>query len=121
MALPWLRMLLVSPCLMLCMASPALAATRFVATTGNDTGNDCLAAGSPCKTITHALTQATGGDTTQVAAGTYNPTLGETFPLTVSSVGLTVVGDGANTTIIDAAGTNGVVLIQGSNVAISRV
>jgi hypothetical protein len=51
--------------------SPAEAATRFVATTGSDAGpNDCLTAATPCKTITHALTQAVAGDTIQIAAGT---------------------------------------------------
>jgi len=41
----------------------AEAATRFVATTGADAGNACLIAASPCKTITHALTQAVANDT----------------------------------------------------------
>ena len=83
----------------------AEAATRFVATSGSDAANDCLGAGSPCKTITHALTQTLAGDTVSVAAGTYNTALGETFPLLIN-VDLTLTGDLAGSTILDATGAN---------------
>jgi virginiamycin B lyase len=85
-------------------ASPVGAATRFVATTGSNAGpNTCLASGSPCKTITHALTQAVASDTISVAAGTYNLALGETFPLMINR---NLSGAGAGSTIIDATGAN---------------
>lgn len=87
------------------LARPAQAVTRFVATTGNDAGNTCLSSGSPCKTITHALTQAVANDTISVAAGTYNLALGETFPLTINT-NLTLTGAGAGSTIHDATGAN---------------
>jgi hypothetical protein len=105
---------------MLCVSFPAWAATRFVATTGNDTANDCLTDSMPCKTITYALTQVAANDTIQIAGGTYNPVLGETFPLTIG-INLTLTGSGADTTIIDAGRTNRVLVISGATVAISGV
>jgi len=86
-------------------AGGAVAATRFVATGGSDAANDCLIAGSPCQTLTHALTQAAAADTVMVAAGTYDTALGETFPLVIS-VDLTLAGDLAGSTILDATGAN---------------
>ncbi|MCZ7624561.1 MAG: DUF1565 domain-containing protein [Candidatus Methylomirabilis sp.] len=90
---------------LLLVGGAAFAATRFVATSGNDSGNTCLSSDSPCKTITHALTQAVAGDTISVAAGTYNLALGETFPLTINKA-LTLTGAGAGSTILDATGAN---------------
>jgi len=49
----------------------AAAADRFVSNAGNDAANDCLASATPCRTITHALTQAASGDVVKVAGGTY--------------------------------------------------
>lgn len=48
----------------------AEAATRYVATTGVDTGN-CTDSGSPCATINYAVTQVSDGDTITVASGNY--------------------------------------------------
>lgn len=104
-----LRSTFVATLLLACVLAPTFAAeatTRFVdAATGDDTTNDCSALASPCKTITHALTQAVANDTISVAAGTYNLALGETFPLVIA-VNLTLTGAGAPTTIIDATGAN---------------
>jgi len=51
---------------------PVRAATnRFVATIGNDMMNDCSNAGSPCKTIQHAISQSASGDVIKLAPGTY--------------------------------------------------
>ena len=101
------------------LASPSGAATRFVdATTGSDALNDCLSAASPCKTITYALTQAAADDTIQIAAGTYDTALGETFPLVIA-VNLTLTGAGQGScgspgvTCIDAVGTNRVITVNG--------
>lgn len=49
---------------------PAHSATWYVATSGNDSGS-CSAAGAPCSTINSAYQKASGGDTIQLAAGTY--------------------------------------------------
>lgn len=50
---------------------PPPQTTRYVATTGNDSGNNCLNQANPCATIQHAHDQAFGGETVQIAAGTY--------------------------------------------------
>jgi hypothetical protein len=97
------------------LARPTQAATRFVATSGTDGGNTCFSPASPCKTITHGLTQAAPGDTILVAAGTYNLALGETFPLTIST-NLTLTGAGAGSTTIDATGANTRVITVNSGV-----
>ena len=60
----------------------------FVATTGNDTTNNCLTVGTPCLTIAHAISKASAGDTINIAPGTYNE------HLTVDK-SLTFVGAGA--------------------------
>lgn len=49
----------------------ASAATRYVASTGNNSSNDCLAAAAPCETIQHAAEAAASGDTIRIATGTY--------------------------------------------------
>jgi hypothetical protein len=51
-------------------SSPS-AVTRYVAPTGNDTGNDCTNPANPCATIAHAVAQANDGDTLDLAEGTY--------------------------------------------------
>jgi len=89
-----------------CALSMSYASTYFVnASTGNDANNG-TASGTAFKTITHALSVATNTDVINVAAGTYNKTLGETFPLTMVS-GVTLTGTaGALTTIINASDIN---------------
>jgi len=57
--------------LMLISASASFAAIRYVAPGGSDVANDCLTMGSPCATITHALSEADQGDTISLALGTY--------------------------------------------------
>ena len=46
--------------------------TRYVATTGSDSGNDCTGQGSPCQTVQRAVEVADPGDVIRVAAGTYS-------------------------------------------------
>jgi len=38
---------------------------------GSDAGNDCTIPATPCATIAHAVSEATAGDTLDIAAGTY--------------------------------------------------
>lgn len=71
------------------------------ATSGSNTTGDGSQA-KPWKTITYALGQITGtGHTVNVAAGTYNTTLGETFPIFIAN-GVSLVGAGIDRSIIDA-------------------
>jgi hypothetical protein len=51
-------------------AVQARAATWYVATNGNDS-NSCSSLSAPCLTINSAYQKANGGDTIQMAAGTY--------------------------------------------------
>jgi len=77
------------------------------ATVGNNTNDGSSV--SPWKTITYGLGQITGtGHTLYVAAGTYNPTLGETFPILMKD-GVSLVGAGIDISIIDANSTNTVI------------
>ena len=69
--------------LTLTTTAAASASPRYVnASTGTNTGT-CSSSGSPCKTITYAMSQAVAGnpgDLINVAPGTYNVGLGEVFP-----------------------------------------
>jgi len=72
--------------LALSVAVPALGAVRFVSPAGSDAANDCLASGTPCRTIVRGLAAAVSGDTIEVAGGTYAETV--TFaPMTVTLSG----------------------------------
>jgi hypothetical protein len=69
------------------------AATRYVATDGENDGgaNSCLSAAAPCETVQHAAEVASSGDMLQIAAGAYEGLS------TVPSVPLDFVGAGAGT------------------------
>jgi hypothetical protein len=60
-------------------------------------------ASCPLRTITSALAVASPGATIQVAAGTYDAALGESFPLVVR--GVSIVGAGSATTTISGRGS----------------
>lgn len=105
-------------------ASPAgpTGWTLYVATSGNDSGNDCLDNASPCASLQHAVEQAFTGDEIRVAAGTYSgaQTITHTDSYTYTQVvlidkGLTLRGGystidwanskpSVNSTTIDPAG-----------------
>jgi len=63
-------------------AAAGPAATRYVATTGTDSG-DCSDQASPCLTINYAIGAATAGDTIVLAAGVYAESVQITKPLTI--------------------------------------
>jgi len=67
-----LPVVLVAVALVAAAPAVASAATLFVATTGDDTGNDCQTDTAPCRTIQHAVDQATDADSIEVDSGTYN-------------------------------------------------
>src|SRR4051812_20541913 len=79
----------------------ANAQTRFVATTGSNTSNNCLTQASPCATPAFAYTQASPGDTIQLAAGSYGD---QNFQFRAGMGGNTVIvkaATGANVTFND--------------------
>lgn len=84
----------------------ANATIRYVDDDGGTDSGACTSLPSPCKTITYAISQASAGDTIEVAAGTYDMALGESFPIVIDKTGLTLKStDGAATTIINSLGT----------------
>jgi parallel beta-helix repeat protein len=84
-------------------AIPVPATHYYVATTGNNS-NSGLDWANALKTITYAVeTKATNpGDVIHVADGVYNPANGESFPIDFNTDGVSLIGAGGDTSIIDA-------------------
>jgi parallel beta-helix repeat protein len=86
-----------------------------VTTTGDDSFNDCRVAAAPCFTVQHAVDVACAGDTVQVGGGTFS----EQVHVPKS---LTIVGNGAGSTFIQAPATlpaaGDVVQIDGTPVTV---
>lgn len=81
---------------------------------GNDS-NDCKSSSTACKTIGHAISLASSGDTIGVGPATY------TENLTIST-SLKILGSSATTTIIDGGGVGIVMKVKaGSSVTVSKV
>jgi hypothetical protein len=80
-------------------AAPAMAAgtTRYVATTGTDTDNDCTDQTNPCQTIQYAVNQADSGDTVSIGSGTYDESVQIRTSLTLEGAG----DSGSSKTTID--------------------
>jgi len=76
---------------------PVTPAAAIVFTVNAATGDDTNGNGTtvPYKTITKALSLASPGDNVTVAPGTYDSTLGETFPIIVPA-GVHLIGDEGN-------------------------
>ena len=53
------------------LARGATPAVRYVASSGNDAGNDCANSSAPCATVQHAVDVADSGDEIRVATGVY--------------------------------------------------
>jgi hypothetical protein len=98
--------------LFLALAPSSLASTMWYVNgvNGNDS-NNCQTAETACKTIGHAISLALSGDSIIVAAATY------TENLTIS-ISLSILGAGANTTIIDGGAKASVVNISQGNVTL---
>jgi hypothetical protein len=94
--------------LFLALAPAALASNKWYVdgVTGND-GNNCKSLKYACKTIGHAISLASSGDSVLVDAATY------TENLTIG-INLTVLGANAGTTIIDGGAVNTVITISGT-------
>ena len=99
----------------LAVVPTALASTTWYVdgVHGNDS-NNCRSTLTACKTIGHAISLASSGDTVSVFPATY------TENLTIG-ISLEVVGSGAATTIIDGGGIGTVVTVSRGFVSISRV
>jgi hypothetical protein len=89
----------------LALTSTALASNTWHVdgVNGND-NNNCMSSKTACKTIGHAISVASKGDSVMVAAATYTENITIGFSLKI-------VGSGANTTIIDGGGVNVVVRV----------
>jgi hypothetical protein len=102
----------------LVMSAPTVSAAPtaiwYVNASTGDIGNDCLSAGAACATIGDAVAKASGGDSIEIAAGTYNEHDIEIFKE------LTLTGAGAESTIVDA-GENGRLFHAGTTVTISNL
>jgi hypothetical protein len=101
--------------LFLALAPTAVASNKWYAdgVNGSDS-NDCKSPQTPCKTIGHAISLASSGDSIMVAAATYTENLAIGFSLKV-------IGSGAHTTIIDGRGKGTVVTNSGTPVTLSRL
>ena len=82
------------------------------ATPGLATGAACVFLASPAVWIAvglataRAMALATPNVRVHVAAGTYNTSIGETFPITVQADPIRLLGTNAALTIVDASGPN---------------
>jgi|ERR1700674_474476 len=100
---------LLSLALFLALAPAALASsTWYVDGVNGSDSNDCKSPRHACKTIGHAISLASSGDSIMVAAATYTENITIGFSLKV-------IGAGAATTIIDGGGVSRVVTISAAN------
>jgi hypothetical protein len=97
----------------LAIASTALASTTWYVNglSGSDS-NNCMSAQTACKTIGHAISLASAGDSMRVAAATYKENLSIGFSLRA-------IGSGARTTIIDGGQTGTVFAISSSSAIVT--
>jgi hypothetical protein len=103
--------------LFLALSPAALASnTWYVDGVNGSDNNDCKSPQHACKTIGHAITLASSGDSIMVAAATYKENLTVNFSLKL-------IGAGASTTIVDGSGIAPVVYVPSgsAHVAISKL
>jgi parallel beta-helix repeat protein len=70
-------------------APPPPSATRYVATSGSDSANNCTASAAPCATIQRAVDQANDTDEVRVATGVYTSTATEVVNVGTKAITLT--------------------------------
>jgi hypothetical protein len=102
--------------LFLALVPSAMASnTWYVDGVNGSDNNNCKSSQHACKTIGHAISLASSGDSIMVSAATYRENLTIGFSLKI-------VGSGASTTIIDGGGVNRVVTISsGAYVTLSKL
>ncbi len=87
---------------------------RYVATSGNDTGNDCLIEADPCATVQHAIDVADEGEQVLIASGLY--TQSATLNKAVS-----LLGANRDSTILHAVEGQRVLTVTGVTISNSVV
>jgi hypothetical protein len=101
--------LTITLCLGVGAAAAHAATTRYVATSGNDTGgtNACTNSATPCLTIQNAVGHASGGDTIQIGPGSFSEAVSTSTPLSFVGAGAGTPDsfDPSTDTAIDAGGT----------------
>jgi predicted outer membrane repeat protein len=98
--------------LFLTLSPVALASnTWYVDGMHGDDNNNCKSRQSACKTIGHAISLASSGDSIMVAAAVYQENLTIDFSLKI-------VGSDAKTTIIDGGGVDNVIYVPGSSTSV---
>jgi hypothetical protein len=94
--------------LLLALVPTAFASTIwYVNGTNGSDSNNCKSLTTPCKTIGHAISLASSGDSIMVAAATYKENVG-------IAISLTITGSAAQTTIVDGGNVNTVVTVYGN-------
>jgi hypothetical protein len=92
----------------LCLISSAASASTWYANgVSGSNSNDCKSPTTACKTIGHAISLASAGDSIMIAAAVYNEHL-------VIDHSLKLIGAGSSSTIVDGGGTGRVVTIFSS-------
>ncbi|MBN1487252.1 MAG: right-handed parallel beta-helix repeat-containing protein, partial [Anaerolineae bacterium] len=92
----------------------ALSGTRYVASSGTDTGNDCTSPGTPCATLQHAVDAAAPGDAVYMAGGTYTGITGITKTVAITggyAAGFSEHDPETYPTILDAQWSGSVITI----------
>lgn len=88
------------------LVSTASGATRYVSTTGTDSG-DCTTIGSPCLTIAYVLTQESSGDTIYLCGGACDASGSGTFSQQIQCANINSgTGESTRTSILVYAGEN---------------
>src|SRR5262249_35261343 len=101
--------------LFLLLAQAAMGSTTWYVNgvSGSD-GNDCKSLTTPCKTIGHAISLASSGDSIKVAAAMYSENL-------TVGISLKILGAGATTTVIDGGLANVIAISAGANVTLANL
>jgi len=90
---------------------------RYVATTGNDTANNCNLPGNPCASVAHAVSVASANDSILVGAGSY--TFGSVVNINLQGIVLTAMDPANKPEII--AGDPDVISVTAPDVTISNI
>jgi hypothetical protein len=101
--------------LLLALAPTALASTTWYVdgVNGNDS-NNCNSPQTACKTIGHAISLASSGDSINVASATYTENLNIGFSLTITGANArkTIIDGGQNGTVVYVSNSSGLVTIS---------